>query len=103
MWLVARQMVRNRARGRQPMGKHRMSRARSRRRLDLVVMARSGKKPTANDTGDVAENIGFAALDLARCARAAGLTALGYLLECAALEAGAEAAARKWPVDASGT
>jgi len=40
----------------------------------------------------VAEDLGLAALKLAVLARNAGLTTLGYLLEAAALEAGAEAA-----------
>jgi hypothetical protein len=31
------------------------------------------------------------------------LTTIGYLLENVALEAGAEAAARQWPTDASGS
>ena len=50
-----------------------------------------------NDGGSVAEHIGVAALELACRARAAGLTTLGYLLESAALEAGTEAATRRWP------
>lgn len=80
-----------------------MSRDRLKGRRNPVVVTRGGEELPANDTGDVAENIGFAALDLASRAQPAGLTKLGYLLECAALEAGAEAAARKWPVDAPKT
>jgi hypothetical protein len=44
----------------------------------------------------------MAALRLAKRARAAGLTAAGHLLETAALEAGAEAAARQWRAEFSG-
>jgi hypothetical protein len=51
------------------------------------------------DSAQVAEDIGMAALDLAKRARDAGLTAVGYLLESVALEAGAEAASRQWPPD----
>ena len=52
------------------------------------------------DAAQVAEDIGMAALDLARRASAAGLTTLAFLLENAALEAGTQAAAAKWPADA---
>ena len=55
--------------------------------------------PASSESADVAEDIGTAALDLAKRARAAGLTAVGYLLECVALEAGTEAIARRWPSD----
>lgn len=58
-------------------------------------------RPLHGETAAVAEQIGFAALALAKEANCAGLTVLGYLLESAALEAGAEAAARKWPADAA--
>jgi hypothetical protein len=51
------------------------------------------------DSARVAEDIGTAALDLAKRARDAGLTTVGYLLESVALEAGAEAVARQWPTD----
>jgi hypothetical protein len=52
-----------------------------------------------HENATLAEEIGLAALDLAKRANGAGLTTLGFLLENAALEAGAEAAARKWPAD----
>jgi predicted dinucleotide-binding enzyme len=58
-------------------------------------------RPAGHETAALAEQIGLAALDLAKRANSAGLTALGFLLEIAALEAGAEAAARKWPADAA--
>lgn len=51
------------------------------------------------DSGKVAEDIGIAALELADRARDAGLSSIGYLLEMVALEAGAQAAARQWPVE----
>jgi hypothetical protein len=51
------------------------------------------------NSAEVAEDIGLAALDLAKWARAAGLTTVGYLLESVALEVGAEATARRWPAD----
>ena len=47
-----------------------------------------------------AEEIAVASLELAKRARAAGLTGISYLLETAALQAGAEAAAGRWPADA---
>jgi hypothetical protein len=56
--------------------------------------------PFRHENAKLAEEIGLAALDLAKRANSAGLTTLGFLLENAALEAGAEAAARKWPADA---
>lgn len=46
---------------------------------------------TPRHAGQIAAIIGTAALELAREANGAGLTTLGYLLEIAALEAGAEA------------
>jgi hypothetical protein len=60
----------------------------------------AGNRP-ADGRGAVAEDIGIAALELAKRAQAAGLTALGYLLESVALEAAAEAAASNWPADAA--
>jgi hypothetical protein len=62
---------------------------------------RSGSEPARNDGGQLAEDIGAAALELARRANAAGMTTLGFLLESVALEAGAEAVARRWPPDAA--
>jgi hypothetical protein len=53
----------------------------------------------ADDPATVAEEIGLAALEMATRAHAAGLTKIGFLLEVVALEAGAEAATRQWPVD----
>jgi hypothetical protein len=61
----------------------------------------SAGEATPNDSAKIAEDIGIAVLDLAERARAAGLSNVGYLLELVALEAGAEAAARRWPADAS--
>jgi len=61
-----------------------------------------GRKPAPADSAKIAEHIGVVALKLAKLARAAGLTTLGHLLECVALEAGAEAVARQWPADLSG-
>ena len=53
------------------------------------------------DNAKVAEDIGIAALELAKRARDAGLTTIGFLLESVALEAGAEAAARQLAADVS--
>jgi hypothetical protein len=53
------------------------------------------------DSAKVAEDIGIAVLELADRARDAGLSSIGYLLEMVALEAGAEAAARQWPVESA--
>jgi len=80
-----------------------MSRARSSQPLTDGQADRAAAEPSSNDSASVAENIGIAALELAKRARAAGFTTIGYLLECAALEAGAKAAASKWPADASET
>jgi hypothetical protein len=54
---------------------------------------------TPSDGAKLAEDIGIAVLDLAERARAAGLSNIGHLLELVALEAGAEAAAKRWPAD----
>jgi hypothetical protein len=63
-----------------------------------------GKAPAdaaaAGEAAKAAEYIGLKALELAKCANAAGLTALSHLLESAALEAGALAVERRWPDDA---
>ncbi|MGB7077917.1 MAG: hypothetical protein WBD53_12080 [Xanthobacteraceae bacterium] len=56
--------------------------------------------PTSFNTARIAEEIGMEALGMAKWARAAGLTTLGFLLESAALEAGAQVAALQWPDDA---
>jgi hypothetical protein len=61
----------------------------------------SAGQPVPGDSAKVAKDIGMVALDLAKQARAAGLTTIGYLLETVALEAGAEAATRQWPADIS--
>jgi hypothetical protein len=104
-----------------------MSRLRIRRLLPMTGRNRPTPKPVPNDgartAGDsaitaldddamvadeidiaapedgarVASEIGIAALKLAGRAHAAGLTAIGHLLETVALEAGAESAARQWP------
>jgi hypothetical protein len=49
------------------------------------------------DSAKIAEEIGIAALKLAKRAQAAGLPTIGYLLESVALEAGAEATERHGP------
>ncbi|MGH6673040.1 MAG: hypothetical protein ACRECV_13845 [Xanthobacteraceae bacterium] len=59
--------------------------------------------PTPAPNSGTAEDIGFAALALARRAQAAGLNTISYLLECVALEAGAEAAAHGTRADAPET
>jgi hypothetical protein len=62
--------------------------------------AASTEGPASFDTARIAEELGMEALDLAKRARGAGLTTLGFLLESAALEAGAQVAALQWPEDA---
>lgn len=47
----------------------------------------------------IAEDIALGALRLADRARNAGLSSVGHILETAALEASAEASARRWPSD----
>ncbi len=64
-------------------------------------VADESRKPLSYDSGKTAEDIGIAALKLAKRARDAGLSTLGHLLETVALEAGAEAATRQWPADAA--
>jgi hypothetical protein len=54
-----------------------------------------------SDRVDTAEYIGAAARELAKQARAVRLTALGMLLEKAAMVASAEAIAAQWPKDAA--
>lgn len=70
-------------------------------RIANAGAGRNGGEPVRIDSGKLAEDIGTTALDLARRAKAAGMTTLGFLLESAALEAGAEAVARRWPSDAA--
>jgi hypothetical protein len=55
-----------------------------------------------SDSAKIAEDIGVAALELAKRARDAGLPTIGYLLESAALEAGAEAAVGQVQADVAG-
>lgn len=57
--------------------------------------------PGPIDSGKVAEDIGIAVLELADRARDAGLSSIGYLLEMVALEAGAQAATRQWPIESA--
>jgi hypothetical protein len=65
--------------------------------------ARSGNaSASAKESALVAEEIGDTALILAKAAHDAGLTSVAYLLESVALEAGAEAVARRWPEDLTG-
>lgn len=60
--------------------------------VDEARVDRHADHAFPHETAAVAEQIGFAALALAKEANRAGLTTLGFLLESAALEAGAEAA-----------
>ena len=64
-----------------------------------VQSGATGRLPC--NAGRIAADIGTAALELAKQANGAGLTTLGYLLESAALEAGAEAASYGGPADAA--
>lgn len=68
-------------------------------RTDALAGPAAGCAPP--NAGRIAADIGTAALELAKQANGAGLTTLGYLLESAALEAGAEAASRAAPADAA--
>jgi hypothetical protein len=63
---------------------------------------KSAKKAARHDGAHGAQDIAFVALDLAKRARAAGLTTLGHQLEIVALEIGAQAAAGRWPDEAPG-
>ena len=63
---------------------------------------KSADKAGHHDGENAAQDIAFVALDLAKRARAAGLTTLGHQLEMVALEIGAQAAAGRWPGDAPG-
>lgn len=77
-----------------------MSRANLRRTPSTTRHAKkAASRRRAVDSAQIAEDLGVAALELAKRARAAGLTAIGHLLETVALEAGAEAATRQWPAD----
>jgi len=78
-------------------------RKRVRPRIRAKAPASRGRRvrTAACDNGRVAEEIGLAALELAKRASAAGLSRLVFLLESAALEAGAEALARRWPAEAA--
>jgi len=58
-------------------------------------------RPRHGDSAALAEEIGVAALNLAKRASAAGFTTLCFLLESAALEAGTEAVSRRWPADSA--
>ena len=55
--------------------------------------------PGSKRRADTAVNIGMDALDLAKRARAAGLASVAHMLETAALQAGSEASAARWPSD----
>ena len=76
-----------------------MSRADVSRPPDEGLADESAGKTRIYNSAEIAEDIGIAALGLAKLARDAGLTTIGYLLESVALEAGAEAAMRQWPAD----
>jgi hypothetical protein len=87
----------------------RRRRKRAANALSRFRLGRSGDKagadagvdagPFRHDSAALAEEIGVAALALAKRANAAGLTALGFLLESVALEAGAQSVTRRWPSD----
>ena len=66
---------------------------------DSGALTRDAAGGAARDAGRIAADIGTAVLELAKRANGAGLTTLGYLLEIAALEAGAEAGSCAWPAD----
>ncbi len=55
------------------------------------------------DPARIAHELAIEALGLAKSARAVGLASVGFLLESAALEAGAQAAAMQWPEDSAET
>jgi hypothetical protein len=76
-----------------------MSRANEDRFSADDVLDPSADEQAPQDSAQAAENIGFAALYLAKRARAAGLTMIGDLLETVALEAGAQAAATRRPTE----
>jgi hypothetical protein len=62
--------------------------------------SQNGSAPQPTRFADTATAIGTDALELARRARAIGLTSVAHLLECAALQAGSEAASAQCPTDA---
>jgi hypothetical protein len=76
-----------------------MSRAHVIRPLAEGLADESAGKTRTYNSAEIAEDVGIATRGLAKLAREAGLTTIGYLLESVALEAGAEAAARHWPAD----
>jgi hypothetical protein len=57
----------------------------------------------ATDPARIAHELAIEALGMAKSARAVGLTSVGFLLESAALEAGAQAAVMQWPEDSAKT
>ena len=57
----------------------------------------------ATDPARIAHALAIEVLGLAKSARAVGLASVGFLLESAALEAGAQAAAMQWPEDSAET
>lgn len=65
--------------------------------------SKTGAQAVPADCRKAAEYIGLTALQLARRAHAAGFAQLAFLLECAALEAGAEAASCQCETDVSGS
>jgi hypothetical protein len=73
-----------------------------RRRPSDRSWRKSANKAVRHDRADAAQDVAFVALDLAKRARAAGLTTLGHQLEMVALEVGAQAAAGRWPDEAPG-
>jgi hypothetical protein len=79
-----------------------MSRADLNRLPAESLADRPGGEQAPIDSAKTAEEIGIAALDLAKRARDAGLTTISHLLETIALEAGAEASAMQWRVDIVG-
>jgi hypothetical protein len=60
----------------------------------------TGAQQPARSAADTAVTIGLEAIELARRARAIGLSSVAHALESAALQAGSEAATAQWPTDA---
>jgi hypothetical protein len=88
----------------QPEGKA-ITMSRSSRRQHPRPRASAAEVSTAAaiNPARIAHALAIEALGLAKSARAVGLTSVGFLLESAALEAGAQAAAMQWPEDSAET
>jgi hypothetical protein len=88
----------------QPEGKaNTMSRSSRRQHPRPCEPAAEVPAAEAIDPARIAHELAIAALGMAKTARAVGLTSVGFLLESAALEAGARAAAMQWPEDSAET